>query len=107
MFNFSLPELFVIFAVALIVLGPEKLPEIGRALGKGIAQLQRSLQGVREQMNDVVNEADREGNAGPKAENNHAEAGTEKSHTFGGSETLHAHDSTGKDQTDASSKEHS
>ena len=57
MFNFSLPELFVIFAVALIVLGPEKLPELGRALGRTIAQLQRSLQGVRDHMYDDADQA--------------------------------------------------
>jgi sec-independent protein translocase protein TatA len=50
MFNFTLPELVVIFVVALIVFGPKRLPELGRRLGKAVGDLQRALQGVREQM---------------------------------------------------------
>ena len=37
MFNFSMSELVVILAIALVVFGPAKLPEIGKAIGKGIS----------------------------------------------------------------------
>ncbi|MBI3592222.1 MAG: twin-arginine translocase subunit TatB [Nitrospirae bacterium] len=50
MFDLGIQELIVIFIVALIVFGPKRLPELGRSLGKGIAELKRAMQGVKEQM---------------------------------------------------------
>jgi sec-independent protein translocase protein TatA len=38
-------ELIAILAIALIVLGPKKLPEVGRSLGKGMREFKDSLQG--------------------------------------------------------------
>jgi sec-independent protein translocase protein TatA len=39
------PELIVILVIALIVLGPKKLPEAGRAMGKGMREFKDSLNG--------------------------------------------------------------
>jgi sec-independent protein translocase protein TatB len=50
MFDLGIQELIVIFIVALLVFGPKRLPEIGRTLGKGLGELKRSMQGVKEQM---------------------------------------------------------
>jgi sec-independent protein translocase protein TatA len=41
-------ELVVILAIALIVLGPKKLPEVGRSLGKGMREFKDSLTGESE-----------------------------------------------------------
>jgi sec-independent protein translocase protein TatA len=41
-------ELIVILAIALIVLGPKKLPEVGRSLGKGMREFKDSLSGEDE-----------------------------------------------------------
>ena len=38
-------ELVVILAIALIVLGPKKLPEVGRSIGKGMREFKDSLNG--------------------------------------------------------------
>ena len=38
-------ELIVVLAVALIVLGPKKLPEVGRSLGRGMREFKNSLSG--------------------------------------------------------------
>jgi sec-independent protein translocase protein TatA len=38
-------ELIVILAIALIVLGPKKLPEVGRSVGKGMREFKESLSG--------------------------------------------------------------
>jgi sec-independent protein translocase protein TatA len=42
------PELVVILVIALIVLGPKKLPEAGRAMGKGMREFKDSLSGIHE-----------------------------------------------------------
>lgn len=42
MFSFSMAELAVILVIALIVFGPGKLPEVGKALGRGIQEFKRA-----------------------------------------------------------------
>jgi sec-independent protein translocase protein TatA len=41
-------ELLVIGVIALIVLGPKKLPEAARSVGRGMRELRESLQGINE-----------------------------------------------------------
>jgi sec-independent protein translocase protein TatA len=41
-FGMGLPEMGVIFVVALLVFGPRKLPEIGRSLGKTMREFQKA-----------------------------------------------------------------
>jgi sec-independent protein translocase protein TatA len=40
-------ELVVVLAIALIVLGPKKLPEVGRSIGNGMREFKESLSGER------------------------------------------------------------
>jgi sec-independent protein translocase protein TatA len=40
--SIGVPELIVIFIVALLVFGPRKLPEIGKSLGKALKEFQRA-----------------------------------------------------------------
>jgi Tat protein translocase TatB subunit len=42
MFGIGFPELVMILAVALVVLGPQRLPEVARMLGRAYAQLRRA-----------------------------------------------------------------
>ncbi len=41
--NLGFPELVIIVVIALIVFGPGKMPEIGRSLGKGIAEFKKAF----------------------------------------------------------------
>jgi Tat protein translocase TatB subunit len=56
MFDFGMGELVVIFVVALIVVGPKKLPEVARAIGKGLGSLKKTLDEVKEGVQTEVNE---------------------------------------------------
>jgi TatA/E family protein of Tat protein translocase len=42
MFGIGAPELLIILVVALLVMGPRRLPEIARSLGKGMAEFRRA-----------------------------------------------------------------
>ena len=44
-FNIGLPELMIVLVIALIVLGPKKLPAFGRSLGNGMREFKESLSG--------------------------------------------------------------
>ncbi|MEW5693848.1 MAG: twin-arginine translocase TatA/TatE family subunit [Candidatus Hydrogenedentota bacterium] len=50
MFNLNFGEIIVIFIVALIFIGPKKLPELARSLGKGLKEFQR---GAREFQDEI------------------------------------------------------
>lgn len=60
MFGIGSTELLVILVVALIVIGPSKLPDIMRTLGKGMAEFRRMSTDVKSTLEAEVDRADRE-----------------------------------------------
>lgn len=48
MFGIGFPELLLIMAIALIVVGPSKLPDLARALGRGYAEFKRATNELKE-----------------------------------------------------------
>jgi sec-independent protein translocase protein TatA len=48
MFNIGMPELMVVFIVALLVFGPKRLPEIGRQLGKAMRSFKQATMDLKD-----------------------------------------------------------
>ncbi|SMB98164.1 sec-independent protein translocase protein TatA [Thermanaeromonas toyohensis ToBE] len=54
MFNLGVPELLLILVLALILFGPGKLPEVGRALGKGIREFKKATSSLTEELEEAA-----------------------------------------------------
>ena len=63
--SLGLPELFVIFVIALIVFGPRKLPELGRSLGKSINEFKKASNDLRNTLDEEVRMDERRTSAAP------------------------------------------
>ena len=50
----GVPELIVIFVIALIIFGPRKLPELGRSLGKGMSEFKRASNELRNTLDEEI-----------------------------------------------------
>ncbi len=55
-FGIGLPEIIMVAVVALIVLGPERLPEAARTIGKGVADFRRAIEPARSAWTDLSSE---------------------------------------------------
>ena len=52
--SLGFPELIVIFVIALIIFGPRKLPEIGRSLGRGLAEFKKASNDLRTTLEEEI-----------------------------------------------------
>jgi len=50
MFGIGLPEMILILALALIVVGPDKLPELARSVAKGVLELKKTVSTLKEDL---------------------------------------------------------
>lgn len=57
MFDLGIQELIVVFIVILLVFGPKKAPELGRAVGKALAELKKSFYDVKKQVETEFKES--------------------------------------------------
>ena len=60
MFGIGLPEMMIIAVVALVFIGPDKLPGVLRSIGKGLVQLKRATSDVRSTVQDEMNKIEDE-----------------------------------------------
>lgn len=56
----GVPELLFILVLALLIFGPRKLPELGRALGRGLAEFRRASNELRDTIEEEVRSIERE-----------------------------------------------
>ena len=52
--SIGMPELIIILVVALIFFGPRKLPELGRSLGKSLAEFKRASNELKQTLDDEI-----------------------------------------------------
>ena len=52
--SIGMPELIIIFVIALIIFGPRKLPELGRSLGKSLAEFKRATNDLKGTLEEEI-----------------------------------------------------
>ena len=52
--SIGMPELILIFVVALLVFGPKKLPELGKSLGRGLAEFKKASEELKKTIEDEI-----------------------------------------------------
>ncbi len=56
MFGIGVQEIIIIVIIALIVVGPKKLPELAKSLGKGFNEFKKATDGITEDIKDTLKE---------------------------------------------------
>jgi sec-independent protein translocase protein TatA len=57
--SIGMPELVIIFVIALIIFGPRKLPELGRSVGKSLSEFKRASNDLRNTLDDEIKVEDK------------------------------------------------
>ena len=52
--SIGMPELIIIFVIALIIFGPRKLPELGKSLGKSLAEFKRASNELKNTLDEEI-----------------------------------------------------
>jgi sec-independent protein translocase protein TatA len=54
MFGIGLQELIIIAIIALIIVGPKKLPDLAKTLGKGFSEFKKATEGITDDLKDTL-----------------------------------------------------
>jgi len=52
--NIGFPELLIILAIALLIFGPKKLPEVGRSIGRAVREFRRTSDEIKERIEEEI-----------------------------------------------------
>lgn len=52
--NIGFPELLIILAIALLIFGPKKLPEVGRSIGRALREFRRTSDEIKEKIEEEI-----------------------------------------------------
>jgi sec-independent protein translocase protein TatA len=65
--SIGMPELVIIFVIALIIFGPRKLPELGKSLGRSINEFKRASNELKSTLEDEIRVEEQKTAAAPRA----------------------------------------
>jgi len=52
--NIGFPEILVILAIALLIFGPKKLPEIGKSIGRALREFRKTSDDIKEKIEEEI-----------------------------------------------------
>ena len=64
--SIGMPELIIIFVIALIIFGPRKLPELGKSLGRSLSEFKRASNDLRNTLEEEIKIDDRRADEDPR-----------------------------------------
>ena len=66
MFGIGMQELIIIAIIALIVVGPKKLPDLAKTLGKGFSEFKKATEGITDELKETLKEDKKQDDDGLK-----------------------------------------